>query len=103
MYFSFFSLPLSLTLCVSDTLEPHADLEGDAPDGSFANRNGRHTIGHVDDFSALQQQVMEGRGLVQRMEATLNTCLNTALMEISTGKVSVQIQPISFSKAIVAR
>ncbi|XP_060762148.1 myomegalin-like isoform X3 [Neoarius graeffei] len=69
-----------------DSLEPHADLEGDAPDGSFANRNGRHAIGHVDDFSALQQQVMEGRGLVQRMEATLNTCLNAALMEVNPGK-----------------
>ncbi|KAF5900432.1 myomegalin isoform X6, partial [Clarias magur] len=69
-----------------DSLEPHGDLEGDAPDGSFANRNGRHAIGHVDDFSALQQQVIEGRGLVQRMEAMLNTCLNTALMEVNTGK-----------------
>ncbi|XP_017351066.1 myomegalin isoform X3 [Ictalurus punctatus] len=74
------------SLTAIDSLEPHADLEGDAPDGSFANRNGRHAIGHVDDFSALQQQVMEGRGLVQRMEAMLNTCLNTALMEVNTGK-----------------
>ncbi|XP_053342275.1 myomegalin-like isoform X9 [Clarias gariepinus] len=74
------------SLTANDSLEPHGDLEGDAPDGSFANRNGRHAIGHVDDFSALQQQVMEGRGLVQRMEATLNTCLNTALMEVNTGK-----------------
>lgn len=56
----------------------------------------------MDDFSALQQQVMEGRGLVQRIEATLNTCLNTALMEVNTGKVSVQIyiayKPILYSK-----
>ncbi|XP_046731991.1 myomegalin-like isoform X1 [Silurus meridionalis] len=74
------------SLTANDTLEPHADLEGDAPDGSFANRNGRHTVGHVDDFNALQQQVMEGRGLVHRMEATLNTCLNTALMEVNPGK-----------------
>lgn len=69
-----------------ESLEPHADLEGEAPDGSFANRNGRHAIGHVDDFSALQQQVLEGRGLVQRMEATLQTCLNTALLEVNAGK-----------------
>ncbi|TSQ01593.1 Myomegalin [Bagarius yarrelli] len=74
------------SLTANDSLEPHADLEGDAPDGSFANRNGRHAIGHVDDFNALQQQVIEGRGLVHRMEATLNTCLNTALMEVNTGK-----------------
>ncbi|XP_076150236.1 myomegalin isoform X2 [Alosa pseudoharengus] len=69
-----------------DSLEPHGDLEGDAPDGSFANRNGRHAIGHVDDYSALQQQVLEGKGLVQRMEAALQACLNMALLEPSTGK-----------------
>ncbi|XP_068427417.1 myomegalin-like isoform X2 [Clinocottus analis] len=59
----------------ADLLEPHSELEGDAPDGSFANRNGRHAIGHVDDFGALQQQVLEGAGLVQRMETTLQACL----------------------------
>ncbi|XP_016312078.1 myomegalin-like isoform X4 [Sinocyclocheilus anshuiensis] len=69
-----------------DSLEPHADLEGEAPDGSFANRNGRHAIGHVDDYSALQQQVMEGRALVQRMEAALQSSLSSALLEISGGK-----------------
>lgn len=71
-----------------DSLEPHADLEGEAPDGSFANRNGRHAIGHVDDYSALLQQVLEGKGLVQRMEAALQACLNMALLEASTGKVA---------------
>ncbi|XP_016110570.1 myomegalin-like [Sinocyclocheilus grahami] len=70
----------------NDSLEPHADLEGEAPDGSFANRNGRHAIGHVDDYSALQQQVMEGRALVQRMEAALQSSLSSALLEISGGK-----------------
>ncbi|XP_062260294.1 myomegalin-like isoform X2 [Platichthys flesus] len=63
----------------NDTLDPHSELEGEAPDGSFANRNGRHTIGHVDDFSALQQQVLEGRSLVQRMETTLQACLGPPL------------------------
>ncbi|XP_007567971.1 myomegalin isoform X12 [Poecilia formosa] len=65
----------------ADSLDPHSELEGEAPDGSFANRNGRHTIGHVDDFSALQQQVLEGRSLVQRMEATLQACLTPPLLE----------------------
>ncbi|XP_035384015.1 myomegalin-like isoform X2 [Electrophorus electricus] len=75
-----------ISLAANDSLEPHAELEGEAPDGSFASRNGRHTIGHVDDFSALQQQVLEGRGLVQRMEATLQTCMNTAAMEVNAGQ-----------------
>ncbi|XP_056149719.1 myomegalin-like [Lampris incognitus] len=65
----------------NDPLEPHSELEGEAPDGSFANRNGRHTIGHVDDFSALQQQVLEGRSLVQRMETALQACLSQQLVE----------------------
>ena len=73
-------------------MEPHADLEGEAPDGSFANRNGRHAIGHVDDFSALQQQVLEGRMLVQRMEAALQACLNMALLEAGTGKVAHPVE-----------
>ncbi|KAG7214689.1 hypothetical protein INR49_010581 [Caranx melampygus] len=64
-----------------DPLDPHSELEGDAPDGSFANRNGRHAIGHVDDFGALQQQVLEGRGLVQRMETALQACLGPPLLE----------------------
>ncbi|KAM8849374.1 myomegalin isoform 3-T3 [Spinachia spinachia] len=65
----------------NDPLDPHSELEGEAPDGSFANRNGRHAIGHVDDFSALQQQVLEGKGLVQRMETTLQAWLGPQLLE----------------------
>lgn len=65
----------------ADTFDPHAELEGEAPDGSFANRNGRHVIGHVDDFSALQQQILEGRGLVNRIETTLQACLGSSLTE----------------------
>ncbi len=68
-------------LCPADSLDPHSELEGDAPDGSFANRNGRHAIGHVDDFSALQQQVLEGRSLVQRMETTLQACLGPPMLD----------------------
>ncbi|XP_061652414.1 myomegalin isoform X8 [Phyllopteryx taeniolatus] len=60
----------------NDPLDLHSELEGDAPDGSFANRYGRHAVGHVDDFTALQQQVLEGRGIVQRMEAALHACLS---------------------------
>lgn len=65
----------------ADSLEPHADLEGEAPDGSFAHSNGRHVVGHVDDHGSLQQQVLEARVLVQRMEAALTESLNSALME----------------------
>lgn len=79
-----------MCLLSSDSVESHVDLEGEAPDGSFANRNGRHAIGHVDDYSALQQQVMEGRALVQRMEAALQSSLGSALLGISGGKVTLR-------------
>ncbi|XP_034780691.2 myomegalin-like isoform X3 [Acipenser ruthenus] len=69
-----------------DILKPRSLLEGDAPDGSFASKNGRHTIGHVDDFSALQQQILEGKMLVQRMEAMLQPSLSAAFLEISSNK-----------------
>ncbi|XP_069009006.1 myomegalin isoform X2 [Embiotoca jacksoni] len=49
-----------------------ATLQGGAPDGSFASRHGRHAVGHIDDFSALQQQVLEGSGLLRRTEAALH-------------------------------
>uniref|UniRef100_A0AAY5KYA4 Centrosomin N-terminal motif 1 domain-containing protein n=1 Tax=Esox lucius TaxID=8010 RepID=A0AAY5KYA4_ESOLU len=68
-------------------LDPHSELEGDAPDGSFSNRNGRHTVGHVDDYNALQQQVLEGRSLVQRMETALQACLSQSVLEGHQGQV----------------
>lgn len=70
-----------------DPLDPHSELEGEAPDGSFANRNGRHAIGHVDDFSSLQQQVLEGRSLVQRMETTLQACFGPDGSEEESSKL----------------
>ncbi|XP_066233393.1 myomegalin isoform X5 [Saccopteryx leptura] len=42
-------------------------LEGDVADGSFANKHGRHVIGHIDDYSALRQQIGEGTLLVRRI------------------------------------
>ncbi|XP_043074784.1 myomegalin isoform X10 [Puntigrus tetrazona] len=48
-------------------------LETEAPDGSFACKTGRHMIGHVDDFSALQHQLLEGRVVIRKMEAALQS------------------------------
>ncbi|XP_059231914.1 myomegalin-like isoform X31 [Mustela nigripes] len=42
-------------------------LEGEATDGSFANKHGRHVIGHIDDYSALRQQIEEGKLLVKKI------------------------------------
>ncbi|KAL7397807.1 hypothetical protein ABVT39_028209 [Epinephelus coioides] len=46
-------------------------LQGQAPDGSFANSHGRHAVGHINDFKALQQQILEGSALLNKMDATL--------------------------------
>lgn len=87
LYSPFTELEENVVNAADSLSECHGDLEGDAPDGSFANCNGRHAIGHVDDYSALQQQVLEGSGLVRRMEAALQSCLNSALLDINRGKV----------------
>ena len=50
-------------------------LEGDATDGSFANKHGHHVIGHIDDYSALREQIGEGRVLVKKRASLVRpTC-----------------------------
>ncbi|XP_044528468.1 myomegalin-like isoform X3 [Gracilinanus agilis] len=56
-------------------------LEGDAPDGSFANKHGRHVIGHIDDYSALKQQILEGKVLVHKMVSLMQVTLNPPALE----------------------
>ncbi|XP_045898200.1 myomegalin-like, partial [Micropterus dolomieu] len=51
-------------------------LQGQAPDGSFSNRHGRHAVGHIDDFKALQRQILEGSALLRKMDATLHSLSN---------------------------
>uniref|UniRef100_A0A2K6F554 Phosphodiesterase 4D interacting protein n=1 Tax=Propithecus coquereli TaxID=379532 RepID=A0A2K6F554_PROCO len=56
-----------LGLDTSPVMKNPPKLEGDATDGSFANKHGRHVIGHVDDYSALRQQIGEGKLLVKKI------------------------------------
>uniref|UniRef100_A0A3P8UIK7 Si:ch211-242b18.1 n=1 Tax=Cynoglossus semilaevis TaxID=244447 RepID=A0A3P8UIK7_CYNSE len=42
-----------------------------------------HVVGHVDDFSALQQQILEGRALLCKMEAALHVLSVPTLQELS--------------------
>ncbi|XP_069378801.1 myomegalin isoform X4 [Paralichthys olivaceus] len=53
------------------------------PGGSFASRLGRHAVGHLDDFKALQQQILEGGTLLCKMEAALRPLVVPALQEFS--------------------
>ncbi|XP_072864155.1 myomegalin isoform X21 [Chlorocebus sabaeus] len=56
-----------LGLDTSPVMKSPPKLEGDATDGSFANKHGRHVIGHMDDYSALRQQIAEGKLLVKKI------------------------------------
>ncbi|XP_076975813.1 myomegalin isoform X5 [Tamandua tetradactyla] len=80
------SAPGSETSVFSRTNEPSVDassvikdppkLEGDATDGSFANKHGRHVIGHIDDYRALREQIGEGKLLVKRIAALVRSACN---------------------------
>ncbi|KAL4664543.1 hypothetical protein H8957_012964, partial [Semnopithecus entellus] len=56
-----------LGLDTSPVMKTPPKLEGDTTDGSFANKHGRHVIGHIDDYSALRQQIAEGKLLVKKI------------------------------------
>ncbi|XP_041064490.1 myomegalin isoform X4 [Carcharodon carcharias] len=55
-------------------------------DDAIAKKNGYHVVGHINDYNALQQQIMEGRILVQRMESIVQSCVNAAFLEIDGSK-----------------
>ncbi|XP_057576809.1 myomegalin isoform X4 [Hippopotamus amphibius kiboko] len=65
-----------LGLDASPVMKNPPKLEGDATDGSFANKHGRHVIGHVDDYSALRQQIEEGRLLVKKVASLVRSTCN---------------------------
>lgn len=48
-------------------------LEGDATDGPFANKHGCHVIGHIDDYTALKQQIAEGKLLVKKIASLVRS------------------------------
>lgn len=62
-----------LGLDASPVAKDPPKLEGNAPDGSFANKHGRHVIGHIDDYSALRQQIGEGQLLVRKIASLLSS------------------------------
>ncbi|CAH2329374.1 myomegalin-like isoform X2 [Pelobates cultripes] len=69
--------------CYPSSMEINEDqLEGDAHDGSFASKNGRHVIGHIDDFSALKQQLLDGHILMKKIQALMQSSLNKPFLEI---------------------
>ncbi|XP_048072331.1 myomegalin isoform X36 [Ursus arctos] len=62
-----------LDLVASPVMKNPPKLEGEATDGSFANKHGRHVIGHIDDYSALRQQIREGKLLIKKIAALVRS------------------------------
>ncbi|CAK6439340.1 unnamed protein product [Pipistrellus nathusii] len=65
----------------SDGAKSPPKLEGDAADGCFANKHGRHVVGHIDDYSALRQQIGEGRLLASKIAATVRSACSCPGLE----------------------
>lgn len=53
----------------------------------WANRNGRHILGLIEDYNALRKQISDGRKLSRSMIAQLQECLLTFRQLESGNKV----------------
>ncbi|XP_048666191.1 myomegalin-like [Marmota marmota marmota] len=61
-------------------------LEGDSMDGSFANKHGRHIIGHINDYTALREQIGEGKQLVEKIQSLLRPTCNFLGLEAQSSE-----------------
>ncbi|XP_037682151.1 myomegalin isoform X4 [Choloepus didactylus] len=64
------------SVAASPVMKEPPKLEGDATDGSFASKHGRHVIGHIDDYRALREQIGEGKLLVKKLESLVRSACN---------------------------
>ncbi|XP_032395606.1 CDK5 regulatory subunit-associated protein 2 isoform X2 [Etheostoma spectabile] len=56
----------------------------------WANRNGRHILGLIEDYNALRKQISEGRKLSRNMDTQLQESLHTVRQQGSNNKVIEQ-------------
>ncbi|XP_047425112.1 CDK5 regulatory subunit-associated protein 2 isoform X3 [Mugil cephalus] len=66
----------------------------------WANRNGRHILGLIEDYSALRKQISEGRKLSLNMDTQLQDCLHTLKQQGVDNKVMEQQHLKSLSSSI---
>ncbi|XP_041815479.1 CDK5 regulatory subunit-associated protein 2 isoform X3 [Chelmon rostratus] len=66
----------------------------------WANRNGRHILGLIEDYSALRKQISEGRKLSRSMDTQLQECLHTLRQQGSDNKVMEQQHLKSLSGSV---
>lgn len=55
----------------------------------WANRNGRHILGLIEDYNALRKQISEGRKLSRSMDTQLQEWLHTLRQQGSDNKVLI--------------
>ncbi|XP_051794463.1 CDK5 regulatory subunit-associated protein 2 isoform X3 [Acanthochromis polyacanthus] len=56
----------------------------------WANRNGRHVLGLIEDYNALRKQISEGHKLSRSMDTQLQECLYTLKQQGSDNRVMEQ-------------
>ncbi|XP_016894039.1 CDK5 regulatory subunit-associated protein 2 isoform X5 [Cynoglossus semilaevis] len=66
----------------------------------WANRNGRHILGLIEDYSALRKQISEGRKLSRHMDTQLQECLHTLRQQSAENKVIEQQHLKSLSSSM---
>jgi len=54
---------------------------------AWANRNGRHILGLIEDYNALRKQISEGRKLSRSMDTQLQECFYTLKQRGADNKV----------------
>lgn len=62
----------------------------------WANRNGRHILGLIEDYSALRKQISDGRKLSRSLITQLQECV-AAFRHSSSNKVLVIVGSLSLS------
>lgn len=55
----------------------------------WANRNGRHILGLIEDYNALRKRISEGRKLSRSMDKQLQDSLHTLKQQASDNKVQI--------------
>ncbi|KAM9337803.1 CDK5 regulatory subunit-associated protein 2 [Symphorus nematophorus] len=66
----------------------------------WANRNGRHILGLIEDYNALRKQISEGRKLSRSMDTQLQECLHTLRQQSSDNKMMEQQHLKSLSGSV---
>ncbi|XP_056146744.1 CDK5 regulatory subunit-associated protein 2 isoform X3 [Lampris incognitus] len=66
----------------------------------WANRNGRHVLGLIEDHNALRKQISEGRRLTRNMETQLQECLHTVKEQGSDNRVVEQQHVKTLSSSV---